>query len=203
MHRGRRCLVFLISFKGLSCQSKGSPWWAMTVLLLLIHPRTCETRHISAPKIMYLFFCYGSSFTKRDLLFFSRAELSWSLNIKVRSSPAPCIIAHFILLSFFPLPWYHHTHQQEAVLQPPSEMSLLLGRTIHTTTTVYSTGYIILQLGVHTVAKIWNKESNQPREVNKMFVIGYINTPTYTTCSTTIAGLSFILHYIPSKGGDV
>lgn len=30
-----------------------------------------------------------------------------------------------------------------------------------------------------------------------MFVINYINTPTYTTCPTTTAGLSFILHYIP------
>lgn len=106
-------------------------------------------------------FVMGHYSQKGICFFFSRAELSWSLNIKVRSSPAPCIIAHFILLSFFPSTWYHHTHQQEAVLQPSSETSLLLGRTIHITTTVYSTGYTILQLGVHTVAKIWNKESHQ------------------------------------------
>lgn len=171
MHRGRRCLFFWYPSKDFPANQKDprdGQWRCCCCWYTHAHARPDISLH---PKSCILF-CYGSSFTKRDLLFFfSRAELSWSLNIKVRSSPAPCIIAHFILLSFFPLPWYHHTHQQEAVLQPPSEISLLLGRTIHITTTVYSTGYIILQLGVHTVAKIWNKESNQPREVTKCLLL--------------------------------
>lgn len=69
--------------------------------------------------------------------------------------------------SLFPsLSWYHHILQQEAVLQSPLEIYLLLGRIIHITTTVYFTECTIQQRGVHTVAKIWNKESTRGEVIN-------------------------------------